>query len=222
MWNPLATRVRELFYEQKKYLPLFLSLISSLLIEHTQHIESAFCKLIKIDFPHFLFSLLLCLSVWKLCSEDIFSSPSTASFIIIFSLCTSTYTHTQQCAIVTFFYPFRLYFILSRATMNIEPFTTVVFFTMIFPLALSHSLSKYSAAARERTTGELKCIHFHVYVWERKTFSAFFFFFFFFLPPITSFFLSTSISNIGKIWIYFSERVREKKLSIFSYHHNYA
>lgn len=101
------------FLWTKKYLPLFLSLISSLLIEHTQHIESAFCKLIKIDFPHFLFSLLLCLSVWKLCSEDIFSSPSTASFIIIFSLCTSTYTHTAVCysyfflSFSTLFYPFK-------------------------------------------------------------------------------------------------------------------
>lgn len=168
--NVVHIRVKSLSDRVWKNLPLFLSLISSPLIEH---IESAFCKLIKIDFPHFPFSLLLCFSVWKLCSEDIFSSPSTASFIIIFFL----YIHTQSTAIVTFFYPFRLYFILIRATMNIEPFTTVVFFTMIFPLALSHSLSKYSAAAaaaRERTTGELKCIRFHVYVWEGETFSAFF------------------------------------------------
>lgn len=105
--NVVHIRVKSLSDRAWKNLPLFLSLISSPLIEH---IESAFCKLIKIDFPHFPFSLLLCFSVWKLCSEDIFSSPSTASFIIIFF---PLYTHTEHCysyfflSFSTLFYPYK-------------------------------------------------------------------------------------------------------------------
>lgn len=127
--------------------------------------------------------------------------------------------HTHSRAIVTFFYPFRLYFILLRATMNIEPFTTVVFFTMIFPLALTLSLTLFQnippllLLLEKEQRGELKCIHFHVYVWERKTFSAFFSSSFICLP-ITSFFLSTSISL--EKFKFILVRESRKKLSIFS------